>query len=92
LIPPFNPAHTEPIPSILIFITHHRPHLAEKDMAFLSSLAESGTGWTYERVMEEWTGPMFDSDPGEERVRGTVHGFRAWRVAKTHLGSAVVDA
>lgn len=31
--------------------------------------------------MEEWTGPMFVDDRGDERVRGTVWGWRAWRVA-----------
>lgn len=68
---------TDPNASILVFFTHHRPQFADADMGFLSTLCE--TGWEYERVVEEWTGPMFDDDPGDERVRGTVHGFRAWR-------------
>ncbi|WWD19128.1 hypothetical protein CI109_103586 [Kwoniella shandongensis] len=69
-------------PCILVFFTHHRPHFAEADMGFFPRLAKSGTGWAYERVVEEWAGPMFDKDPGDERVRGTVHGWRAWRVAQ----------
>ncbi|GMK53710.1 hypothetical protein CspeluHIS016_0102960 [Cutaneotrichosporon spelunceum] len=61
----------------LVFLTHHRPRLADADMAFFPNLAKRGYG--YERVVEEYTGPMFQEDPGDERVRGTVHGFRCWR-------------
>lgn len=67
-------------PCALVFLTHHRPRFAEADMAFFPRLAERG--YAYERVVEEYTGPMFRDDPGDERVRGTVHGFRCWRVAK----------
>jgi nicotinamide N-methyltransferase len=74
---PSTPAST---PCILVFFTHHRPHLVAADMAFFPRLAESGTGWAYEKVVEEWAGVMFEEDPGDERVRGTVHGWRAWRV------------
>ncbi|KAL1413560.1 Protein N-terminal and lysine N-methyltransferase efm7 [Vanrija albida] len=66
-------------PCALVFLTHHRPRLADADMAFFPRLAASGA-WGYERVVEEYTGPMFDNDPGDERVRGTVHGFRCWRL------------
>jgi len=69
-------------PCILVFFTHHRPHLAAKDMAFLSLLAASGDGWEYEKVVEEWRGVMFDEDKGDEKVRGTVHGWRAWPMRK----------
>ncbi|BEI83218.1 hypothetical protein CcaverHIS002_0310860 [Cutaneotrichosporon cavernicola] len=61
----------------LVFLTHHRPRFAEADMAFFPNLAKKGYG--YERVVEEYTGAMFQDDPGDERVRGTVHGFRCWR-------------
>lgn len=64
-------------PCALVFLTHHRPRLAEADMAFFPNLAKRGFG--YDRVVEEYTGPMFQDDPGDERVRGTVHGFRCWR-------------
>jgi nicotinamide N-methyltransferase len=64
--------------TILVFFTSHRPQFAEADMDFFRVLCE--TGWAYERVVEEWTGPMFEEDPGDERVRGTVHGFKAWRI------------
>ncbi|TXT15746.1 hypothetical protein VHUM_00249 [Vanrija humicola] len=66
-------------PCALVFLTHHRPRLADADMAFFPRLAASGA-WGYERVVEEYTGPMFENDPGDERVRGTVHGFRCWRL------------
>lgn len=49
-------------------------------MAFFPRLAESGNGWAYEKVVEEWAGAMFENDPGDKKVRGTVHGWRAWRV------------
>ncbi|KAJ1966129.1 Protein N-terminal and lysine N-methyltransferase efm7 [Dipsacomyces acuminosporus] len=58
-----------------VFFTHHRPWLAEKDMEFIQR-AQSEFGFDVERVVEEYVGPMFDDDPGDERVRGTVHGFR----------------
>jgi nicotinamide N-methyltransferase len=79
---PAAPTHSTlpSTPCILVFFTHHRPHLVAADMAFFPRLAESGTGWAYEKVVEDWAGVMFEEDPGDERVRGTVHGWRAWRV------------
>ncbi|UOH82937.1 hypothetical protein LQV05_005650 [Cryptococcus neoformans] len=77
---PSNPSAPLTEPSILVFFTHHRPHLAHADMAFFPRLAESGNGWAYEKVVEEWAGAMFEDDPGDKRVRGTVHGWRAWRI------------
>ena len=68
-------------PCVLIFFAHHRPHLADADMAFLPALAESGDGWNYEQIVEEWTGVMFEEDRGDAKVRGTVKGFRAWRMS-----------
>ncbi|KLT41145.1 hypothetical protein CC85DRAFT_276450 [Cutaneotrichosporon oleaginosum] len=67
----------------LVFLTHHRPRLADADMAFFPNLAKRG--YAYERVVEEYTGPMFQDDPGDERVRGTVHGFRCWRDASAKV-------
>lgn len=65
-------------PCALVFLTHHRPRLVDADMAFMPNLASRG--WGFERLVEEYTGPMFENDPGDERVRGTVHGFRCWRL------------
>lgn len=69
-----------PTPCILVFTTHHRPHLAEADLAFFPLLAKSDSGWAYEQVIEEYAGAMFPDDPGEERIRGTVKGWRCWRI------------
>ena len=49
-------------------------------MAFFPLLAESGSGWAYEQIVEEYAGAMFEDDPGDEKTRGTVKGWRAWRV------------
>ncbi|KAJ1735179.1 Protein N-terminal and lysine N-methyltransferase efm7 [Coemansia biformis] len=66
-----------------VFFSHHRPWLAEKDMEFISR-ARDELGLHVQRVVEEFTGVMFDEDPGDPRVRGTVHGFRI-----THPGHSV---
>ncbi|WVW85553.1 hypothetical protein I302_107591 [Kwoniella bestiolae CBS 10118] len=65
---------------VLVFFTSHRPHLVKEDNAFFPRLAASREGWVYEKVVEEWAGAMFEEDPGDEKVRGTVHGWKAWRV------------
>lgn len=62
---------------LLIFYTHHRPHLAEADVAFFDMARTRG--WESETIKEEWTGPMFEHDRGDEKVRGTVWGWRCWR-------------
>ena len=90
------PTPAQRTPCLLIFYTHHRPHLADKDRAFLDTLSfynpdassddegepndDHEGGWAYEKVVEEWTGPMFEDDPGDAKVRGTVWGWRCWRV------------
>lgn len=80
-------------PCALVFFTHHRPHYAREDMQFIADL--EARGWQCDRVVEEYTGAMFENDPGDERVRGTVHGFRCWRssqkppAAKAEAGAEV---
>lgn len=64
-------------PCVLVFFTHHRPHLAYKDMQFFN-LAEV-KGWKSEKLGEWFKEPMFPEDPGDEVVRSTIHGFRLWR-------------
>jgi EEF1A N-terminal glycine/lysine methyltransferase len=80
-------------PCALVFFTHHRPWLAEKDLDFFTKARESG--WECEQVLEEHTGVsamvyplvilmtlrqvMFEGDSGDSKVRGTVHGWRMWR-------------
>ncbi|KAJ2156045.1 Protein N-terminal and lysine N-methyltransferase efm7 [Coemansia sp. RSA 552] len=61
-----------------VFFTHHRPWLAARDMEFIDR-ARDELGLDVTRIVEEYTGPMFEEDPGDERVRGTVHGFRLGR-------------
>lgn len=48
-------------------------------MAFFPALAK--TGWAYEQVFDRFAGEMFENDPGDAKVRGTVRGWRAWKVA-----------
>ncbi|KAJ6591686.1 putative methyltransferase-domain-containing protein [Mycena vulgaris] len=65
--------------SVLVFYTHHRPHLAERDMEFFAKARVNG--WTCEEILTRRFAPMFPEDSGEESVRGTVHGWRLRRVA-----------
>ena len=64
-------------PCVLVFFTHHRPHLAYKDMQFFD-MAEV-KGWKSEKLGEWFREPMFPEDPGDEVVRSTIHGYRLWR-------------
>ncbi|KAI0825951.1 putative methyltransferase-domain-containing protein [Irpex lacteus] len=68
-----------PQPSVLVFYSHHRPHLAHRDMEFFSKAKERG--WQCEKILTERFPPMFPEDPGEEEVRATVHG---WRLVKSN--------
>ncbi|KAJ7504495.1 putative methyltransferase-domain-containing protein [Mycena galericulata] len=70
-------AHAEDA-SVLVFYTHHRPHLADRDMEFFSKARERG--WTCEEVVTRRFAPMFPEDSGPESVRGTVHGWRVKRM------------
>ncbi|EDR08955.1 uncharacterized protein LACBIDRAFT_249330, partial [Laccaria bicolor S238N-H82] len=64
-------------PSVLVFYTHHRPHLAHRDMNFFTKARERG--WRSEEILSETFPPMFPEDSGEEAVRSTVHGWRLTR-------------
>ncbi|KAH9010147.1 nicotinamide N-methyltransferase [Lactarius hengduanensis] len=64
---------------VLVFFTHHRPPLAQRDMAFFEMARE--TGWVCENVLTERFAPMFPEDLGEEEVRSTVHGWKLTRVS-----------
>lgn len=67
-------------PCVLVFYTHHRPWLASKDMEFFQKAADEG--WICERIVTEYTGAMFKEDAGDEKIRGTVHGWRLQRRAE----------
>ena len=61
------------VPCALVFFSHHRPHLAHKDMGFFT-LAEE-RGYICTEVGRWRLQPMFPEDPGDEEVRATVHGW-----------------
>ncbi|KAF9524558.1 putative methyltransferase-domain-containing protein [Crepidotus variabilis] len=61
-------------PCVLVFYTHHRPHLAHRDMDFFAKAENKG--WKCEKILEKVFPPMFPNDPGEEIVRSTVHGWK----------------
>ncbi|KAJ7623308.1 hypothetical protein FB45DRAFT_980249 [Roridomyces roridus] len=63
--------------SVLVFYTHHRPHLADKDMEFFSKAR--ARGWACEEIVTRHFTPMFPEDPGEASMRGAVHGWRLLR-------------
>ncbi|KAH7886748.1 putative methyltransferase-domain-containing protein [Phlebopus sp. FC_14] len=67
----------ELLPSVLVFYTHHRPHLAHRDLEFFSKAR--GLGWVCEEILTRKFPPMFPDDPGDERVRSIVHGWRLTR-------------
>ncbi|KAH8083299.1 putative methyltransferase-domain-containing protein [Cristinia sonorae] len=69
-----------PQPCLLVFYTHHRPHLAHRDMEFFERARQRG--WACEEVLTRRYPPMFPNDPGEEEVRATVHGWKLTRDAQ----------
>lgn len=69
---------TDPSACVLAFYTHHRPHLAHRDMEFFKKAI--GRGWKAFALITELFPPMFSEDSGDESVRSTVHG---WRLTKS---------
>ncbi|CEH12066.1 Predicted methyltransferase [Ceraceosorus bombacis] len=67
------------LPCALVFFSHHRPQFALKDMQFFESAR--GQGWVAEEVGRWRMPPMFKDDPGDEAIRGTVHGWRLFKPA-----------
>jgi nicotinamide N-methyltransferase len=89
-----NAVEGEWTPCVLVFFTHHRPWLADKDMEFFTKA--QAAGWHCEQVVKsrmsvsfcgrlasengaDTLQAMFMSDPGDEEVRATVNGWRMWR-------------
>lgn len=82
-----------PEPCVLVFYTHHRPHLAHRDLLFFDKARSHG--WICEKIVtrkfpvshysfpsrhsNEIPKPMFPEDPGDEEVRSTVHGWKLTR-------------
>ncbi|OCB85862.1 hypothetical protein A7U60_g6993 [Sanghuangporus baumii] len=68
---------SDALPTVLVFYTHHRPHLASRDLEFFKKAEERG--WTCKEIITERFPPMFPDDPGDETVRATVHGWALTR-------------
>jgi nicotinamide N-methyltransferase len=49
-------------------------------MNFFRILLEVEGDWDYLEWEPEFTGPMFEEDPGDRQVRGTVRRFKAWQM------------
>jgi nicotinamide N-methyltransferase len=76
---------------VYVFYTHHRPHLAHRDLEFFDIAARLvnpdvdpedrealGYGFKTDHFMTEMMDVMFKEDPGDEQVRSTVHGWQLW--------------
>ncbi|KAI6024261.1 putative methyltransferase-domain-containing protein [Pisolithus marmoratus] len=81
LTPPSGQYHelpsNKPAPCVLVFYTHHRPHLAHRDLDFFNKARRQG--WICEEIVNRKFPPMFPDDPGDEEVRSTVHGWKLVR-------------
>ena len=82
-------------PTLLVFFTHHRPHLATKDMDFFE---KAKTHWIAKKVVQRAyqvhnplyfltdsisdLQPMFVNDPGDMGIRSVVHG---WKLSKVYI-------
>ncbi|KAG6816372.1 hypothetical protein H0H87_006645 [Tephrocybe sp. NHM501043] len=64
-------------PSVFVFYSHHRPHLAHRDMEFFDKARERG--WHCEEILTRKFPPMFPNDSGEESIRSTVYGWKLTR-------------
>ncbi|KAJ2065745.1 Protein N-terminal and lysine N-methyltransferase efm7 [Coemansia sp. S146] len=54
-----------------VFFTHHHLWLTDKDMDFLTR-AHNDLGLVVTRLVEDYTGTIFDSDPGDEHICETI--------------------
>ncbi|KAI8359856.1 putative methyltransferase-domain-containing protein [Choanephora cucurbitarum] len=74
-----------------VFYTHHRPHLAHRDLEFFQIAQRPvrddvdpedrdmlGYGFKVDHFMTKKMDVMFKEDPGDEQVRATVHGWQMW--------------
>lgn len=66
------------LPCVLVFYTHHRPHLAGEDLKFFARARQRG--WECQVIAHRNLPPMFPEDTGDEKMRGTVWGWRmVWK-------------
>ncbi|KAI8370398.1 putative methyltransferase-domain-containing protein [Radiomyces spectabilis] len=76
---------------VYVFYTHHRPHLAHKDLEFFEIAQRPvlenvdpddrellGYGLKADHFVKKKMHVMFEEDPGDEEVRATVHGWQLW--------------
>lgn len=75
--PSHEPPSQQPAPCVLVFYTHHRPHLAHRDLDFFNKARAQG--WICEKIVNRKFPPMFPDDPGDEEVRSTVYGWKLVR-------------
>ncbi|KAI6127015.1 hypothetical protein F5141DRAFT_1186259 [Pisolithus sp. B1] len=68
-----EPPSNQPAPCVLVFYSHHRPHLAHRDLDFFNKARSQG--WVCEKIVNR----KFPTIPGDEEVRSTVHGWRLVR-------------
>ncbi|KAG2226705.1 hypothetical protein INT45_001052 [Circinella minor] len=74
---------------VYVFYTHHRPHLAHKDVEFFSIAQRPydpnadpddreslGYGFEADHFLQEKMNVMFEEDPGDVQVRSTIHGWQ----------------
>jgi len=66
-----------PLSCALVFYTHHKPHLAHRDMEFFTKARERG--WICNEIFVKTFPPMFPEDRGEESIRSAVHGWKLHR-------------
>ncbi|KAF8332332.1 putative methyltransferase-domain-containing protein [Cantharellus anzutake] len=64
-------------PVVLVFYTHHRPHLAHRDLNFFEKA--KNRGWKCEEIFTVKMPVMFPEDSGDVEIRSTVHGWRVYR-------------
>eukprot|EP00996_Jenningsia_fusiforme_P005845 NODE_6924_length_522_cov_22.154334_g6493_i0.p1 GENE.NODE_6924_length_522_cov_22.154334_g6493_i0~~NODE_6924_length_522_cov_22.154334_g6493_i0.p1 ORF type:complete len:136 (+),score=18.48 NODE_6924_length_522_cov_22.154334_g6493_i0:47-454(+) len=55
-----------------VSFSHHRVHKIKEDLAFLT-LARDHFHFDVQKLSERLMAPMFERDPGDAAVRGTVH-------------------
>lgn len=74
-----------------VFYTHHRPHLAHKDLEFFNIARRPyskdidpddreamGYGFEVDHFIQKKMHVMFEEDPGDVETRATVHGWQLW--------------
>ncbi|KAF5313942.1 hypothetical protein D9619_013108 [Psilocybe cf. subviscida] len=82
-------APSAPEPCVLVFYSHHRPHLAHRDMEFFTKATERG--WVCEEVLTRKFPAMFPEDSGDESVRSTTPPTNSKRLLSLLLNFEAMD-